>query len=320
MPHEPPTSRPLLANFACLLVVACIDDSAPPCPPGMSFQGPRCMAISDDAGALGAEDTRANSPEGAKETTPSATSQEDASSIPHLSGDAGSQPDAAARSAPDASADAAPAPGCRSDADCGDPNAPVCGAGSTCTAGCTQDAQCARTGLTNWTTNVCATDHGGCVQCMPGSPAEAAQCTNGNACTVEARTCTGKLRGTVGLCLDCTSDSECAPGHACVSTDFQGHATGSQCLPLRDPLAACTAATPWTPIKTLTVNGRSADVCGLTVTTCSAFNDVGSRCITPSNCGHADLHDGHCVQQLCTYACVIPSECMSGICVAGYCQ
>jgi hypothetical protein len=211
---------------------------------------------------------------------------------------------------------------CRTGNDCGDPAAPVCGPSNTCTTGCTQDAQCARPGLASWTTNVCATDRGGCVQCMPGSPAEAAQCTNGNACTVEARTCTGKPRGTVGLCGTCGSDSECGGGTTCINTTFQSQTTGGHCTPVRAAVTTtCPIGNPWQSTKATSVAGHDFDVCvPKPTTTCEAFGSVGKTCTSSSECGAPGLDDGQCRTGACTVECTSAADCRAGSCFSGYCN
>jgi len=212
---------------------------------------------------------------------------------------------------------------CRNQNDCADPAAPVCGSSGVCASGCSTDAQCARPGLAGWATNVCATDRGGCVQCMPGSPSEAAQCPNGNACTMEARTCTGRTQGRGGICAPCASDSECGKGGTCIPTNFEGHPLGGHCLKTVPAITSGCDKGPWYALNATSLLGRNVYAClPLPTTSCQAINAISQSCSSDAECGAPDLPDGLCKNQRCTVSCSIPQNCPDvRICtVEKYCQ
>jgi hypothetical protein len=110
---------------------------------------------------------------------------------------------------------------CLEDVHCPLATAPHCAAG-TCGA-CTNEAQCAgRTGAPE-----CDPTSGACVACTPA--AEAVLCGD-NSCDTATGACTETMRGSIGACMACVADSECAPDHRCIAMRFAGLPHGAYCL------------------------------------------------------------------------------------------
>jgi hypothetical protein len=216
---------------------------------------------------------------------------------------------------------------CAADQHCLDPQKPVCGASHVCEHGCTSDTQCSRSGVASWSTPLCATDLGSCVQCTPG-PGELTQCTNGLACDLKQRMCSGRPRGSVGLCGECSASTECGSETVCAPTMFKLQSAGNQCVLLYTTPEFCPVGLTRAMALT-TVDGTGATVCyPLATSSCQAARDFGKQCTSHADCGIAGEEDGPCVPSQyqpdfskCSVPCRADADCgYGGTCTPrGYC-
>ena len=229
--------------------------------------------------------------------------------------------------------------GCLAAADCPDAAESRCTDAKEC-APCVDSGDCAHIAGKN----VC--DNGLCVQCTVSTEATACGL---NACDPATKTCTETERGSVGICLPCAADSECAggdlsdPEQRCVPMEFQAvPRPGGFCL----RRASKTCSRPYQiPITAPSLSGADPETyCGIdTATTrCEAVLDlVNSReCMSgmDSSCGCLRDQDGNCTEvgqgglcrtvgvnaNQCTYPCGVINHCPTGTTCAGtgatFCQ
>jgi len=238
---------------------------------------------------------------------------------------------------------------CWRDAPCG-ADAPVCSNGQC--VGCSSDDDCAvfegmgRTHCHRSTgsceaceqdcgatvdTKVCEPVSGTCVECTvdteetacPPAPGE----DEGPACDPVAFTCTGAIRGSLGFCQSCISDSECGMAVAygtyrCVPISFQGAAHGTFCAldlathrdAIGDAAAPCPDRQP-AAVTLTSIGSVEADYCVVrtSLTTCEAVLGISNdACSVDDDCGVPGLSDAICRDSLCTYECVSDRDCPGG--------
>jgi len=217
---------------------------------------------------------------------------------------------------------------CGDDDDCTDASAARCEGGQC--VGCDDDAQCASVagGL-----GVCAS--GRCVQC---TAMDRSAC-GPNVCDATTNRCTTRPQSSADLCQDCVADAECQPGQLCVPMDFDATAVGRFCLWRQDaamppgPGGSCTNVRPYVDaVAAESVDGATATVCSLALTTCPALQQFRMQsCTTPvvsdDECGVAGLDDGLCrmasaLTNLCTVPCGSDNDCRLGFTCTptGFCE
>jgi hypothetical protein len=221
---------------------------------------------------------------------------------------------------------------CTENDHCTDPAASVCG-GETCEA-CQQDADCDHIAGKG----VC--DTGECVQC---TGAKYAACGNDEddkplVCDSASRTCsTSATERSTGLCGGCVSDAQCNLGQLCVMQTFDSATIGYFCVwqkaaGVGGAPTGCSTARPF--VKTVndaeSIDGTTANICTLAVTTCPAYNDYRSSAVncepTPnvpddSACGAPSVDDAYCRLfdmdgadniYRCTMPCLSDDDCKVG--------
>lgn len=210
---------------------------------------------------------------------------------------------------------------CTSDASCHSAEQ-VCDTATGRCGGCTTDAQCSGRAATP----VCDEASGQCVACTADT--EATTCGL-YSCHRTTHTCTTTLRGSVVLCGDCQSDSECASSSVCVTRTFGTEVLGSYCLK-QVPAQGCGHPTtnpgllPFAyPTNVVSVEGVQSSVCspreGLS---CLAIQRLQAGCTAANSgpddaCGDARVGDGQCTQlagqsiYVCTYTCSGVLDCRS---------
>ncbi|MBO6940953.1 MAG: hypothetical protein JJ863_38620 [Deltaproteobacteria bacterium] len=204
--------------------------------------------------------------------------------------------------------------GCLMDSDCEDPTAPQCNAG-TC-GDCTSHDAC----MGRSDTPACDEPSGECVECTVDSEETACPAPDNFACDPTLLTCTGAERGTLGVCQQCVSDSECVENHRCVPTTFTDDMgmthEASYCLLdfATSGEAACPTRWPARRLAT-SVGGIEAEYCFVrdSQTTCDAVRAFGDLCPGgDDDCGVPGIGDGVCREGLCTYACLGDRDCANG--------
>ncbi len=188
---------------------------------------------------------------------------------------------------------------CVGDRDCTDVAMGKCDVASHTCLACGTSTDCSH--FTD--TAVCDTTNGTCVQCT----ADDTSACGGNVCDASTQTCSTQPPDSAGLCQECVSDAQCHMGQLCVPMTFGDPAmpVGNFCLWRQDatgsgaPNGDCTMAThPYVvPVADATsVDGTSATVCGLRLTTCPALHDFGMTTCSGAgdnaSCGAAGLDDG----------------------------
>lgn len=216
---------------------------------------------------------------------------------------------------------------CLAPADCPNATAAKCDAG-TC-AKCTSNDDCAH--IAGKTT--CDTGVGECVQCTGKDYAACGESMGTPLiCDTVTRTCTTTKEHSAGLCSVCVSDAHCQTGQLCVKEQY-GSPTkqdvGYFCFSRQAavPGADCTLLDNQPYVATLkkqtTIDGDTADICGLAVSTCIARKQFRSKdCKTSSaaddqKCGFAPGKDSKCSpfgasQFLCTMTCLSDFDCPTG--------
>lgn len=221
---------------------------------------------------------------------------------------------------------------CLEDADCTDPAAAHCGDG-TCVP-CTGPLHCAHLdGL-----GICDTSSGSgeCVQCTG---------TQYGACGIDSvtsrpfvcdsinRTCANRAEHSSGLCGGCVTDAECPSGQLCLLQEFESATIGYFCMWQRGAgvggaPASCTTARPYrdTIVDAESIDGTTADVCTLRVSTCPAHADFdietcsGATPTGDAQCGFDKADDGYCRALPapddgvfhCTTGCLTDDDCKIG--------
>ncbi|MGC4067253.1 MAG: hypothetical protein QM784_21945 [Polyangiaceae bacterium] len=219
--------------------------------------------------------------------------------------------------------------GCLANADCKSAGAPVCDVNTNTCKPCSIDADCALMAGKG----VC--DAGTCVQCT-GKKFEACGKleTVSLVCDSAAKTCTtDKKAGSSGVCQSCVSDAQCPAGQLCHQQMFDGKPVGYFCFWKQGDTgngapADCTLSTNRPYVKTeadaQSIDGESATLCTLAVTTCPALNGYRSTDCAPAgtpqdaSCGFAPGVDAKCAafgmtQYRCTTTCLSNDDCISGV-------
>ncbi len=229
---------------------------------------------------------------------------------------------------------------CLTNNDCPQANASLCLTG-TCSP-CTADADCAHIpsktvcDTTKSSTNAADAGTGSdagastntCVQCTGTDFATCGQ-SNGAplVCDSLSNSCSTKTQGSAGLCQTCVSDAQCAASELCVNEQFNGQSVGYFCFYKQGatgaPANCLLNGRPYA--KTITgatsIDGQTADICSLRVTTCPALNEFSQKDCTSSTstandqlCGFAPGADSKCVavtstQYRCTTVCASNDNC-----------
>jgi hypothetical protein len=158
-------------------------------------------------------------------------------------------------------------------------------------------------------------------------------------CDSKARTCTTKKKASAGLCLACVSDAQCTAGKLCVEEKFgaQPQSVGFFCFYKQGDTANGAPAdcfadgVPYakTLVNQTSIDGATADICGLRSSTCVARNQFSSKdCATAnapddSKCGFATGKDSKCDQvgasanYRCTMTCLSNDDCPGTTCNTG---
>ncbi len=204
---------------------------------------------------------------------------------------------------------------CLEDADCTDPLAPRCEQ-NVC-APCISSENCGHIPGRN----VC--DNQECVQC---TGAERDACSGGaGVCNALTRTCTLLPVGSAGLCDTCVSDAHCSANGTsfCAVQLFAGSEVGHFCFPASSQNGC--SLTPFSnPIPMTTIDGDSALLCMLRLTTCPALSHVETlSCAMPEDCGEPGIDDGRCLNGLCSLPCATGNDCFNPgaqSCIGAVCQ
>ncbi|MGC4070813.1 MAG: hypothetical protein QM784_40290 [Polyangiaceae bacterium] len=243
---------------------------------------------------------------------------------------------------------------CTQSTDCKDATKPVCNPASNACVGCLANTDCktataARCDTGTNTCTPCQSDNdctqitgkgvcnaGACVQCT-GKKYTACGQLEGKAlvCDSAAQTCTSdKKAGSSGLCQPCVSDAQCPAGQLCHQQMFDGKPVGYFCFwkqgdTANGAPAACFTNTnrPYVKVDAgvQSIDGETATLCTLAVTTCPALNGFRSTDCAPSGtpsdtlCGFAPGVDSKCVETTsgsgtfrCTTTCGSNDDCLSG--------
>lgn len=193
---------------------------------------------------------------------------------------------------------------CLGDADCLDAAAARCNTVTNTCEPCESNVDCAH--FEGY--DIC--DDGECVAC---TGTEYATCGEMDGtplvCDSLARSCSDKKERSVGLCQTCVSDAQCNLGQLCVLETFDGTETGYYCVWRKNggggAPTACSLARPFVDTRAgaTSIDGTTADVCGLALTTCAGYNDFRDPDVncepTPDAandtlCGYPALDDAHC--------------------------
>lgn len=223
---------------------------------------------------------------------------------------------------------------CLENSDCTDPAASRCSNGSC--VPCTGPLHCAH--LDDLGVCDASSGSGECVECTG---------TNYQACGTDSvtsqpfvcdslnRTCTDRTQSSSGLCGECVSDAECPAGQLCVLQEFESATIGYFCMWRRGAgvggaPSSCTSARPYFKAvsDSQSIDGITADVCTLAVSTCPAhshFRNAEIDCAPggvpdDSLCGAPAVSDGYCRplpppeqdSYRCTVACGTSDDCRVG--------
>jgi hypothetical protein len=234
---------------------------------------------------------------------------------------------------------------CLSSADCKSPAASLCN-GGTC-GPCAANADCSHLSGTTVCKTVSASEvdagargdagagdePGVCVQCTGTDYATCGQSGGKNlVCSSLTNTCSTFTERSAGLCKTCVSDAQCKLGEMCVEEKFNGQSVGYFCFYKQGDTANgaptdCTlTGRPYSGVlkNAVSIDGATADICSLRVSTCTALNQFSqTNCTSSTNtandgaCGFAPGVDSKCVtygtQHLCTTTCGSDLDCQSGI-------
>jgi len=169
------------------------------------------------------------------------------------------------------------------------------------------------------------------VQCTGTDYAACGQ-SNGKSlvCDSLRRTCSSATQGSAGLCQTCVSDAQCAPGELCAEQVFNGASVGYFCFfeqgqTTQGAPAVCgDTGRPYVKAqRTTSIDGQSAEICTLAVSTCPALNEFRAKSCDNAGaaddqlCGVAPGVDSKCVvytstQYRCTVTCGSDDDCKTG--------
>jgi hypothetical protein len=215
---------------------------------------------------------------------------------------------------------------CIEAADCDTPAAARC-EGGACVK-CESNADCTHIA----DKAVCDTAAGECVQC---TGKDYASCGSDMGtplvCDSLLRTCSTNKKASAGLCQPCISDAECTAGKLCVMQTFgeQDDEVGYFCFWQKGatvggaPTSCLSAAAkPYASslAEQTSVDGTTADICGLRSSTCVARNQFSSKDCATNNaaddtkCGFAPGEDSKCLEAetsvyRCTTTCLSSDDC-----------
>jgi hypothetical protein len=217
---------------------------------------------------------------------------------------------------------------CLEAADCGSPTAARCDGGAC--VKCESNDDC--THIAGKT--VCDTAAGECVQC---TGKDYASCGSDMGtplvCDSLLRTCTTNKKASAGLCKPCVADDQCTAGKLCVQEQFGSPAqdVGYFCFWQQGDTAngapedCFSGGRPYADILNdqISIDGVTADICGLRSSTCIARNQFSSKdCATSSaaddtKCGFDAGEDSKCTQASpsqyrCTMTCGSDDDCPIG--------
>lgn len=158
--------------------------------------------------------------------------------------------------------------------------------------------------------------------CLPANdaqPSMCVQCTNSNNAACKSttgettlchgvdHTCTEAIPASKGLCDACVSDAQCMDGQVCVQEVFVDTLIPKYACfwKVGAKVSDCTKTQPYSYIrsKVSTIDGDTATICGLGVSTCSAWKEYVSPSI---DCAP----DGLPVHSLCTFDGVASAKCI----------
>ena len=207
---------------------------------------------------------------------------------------------------------------------CTDPTASLCEDGQC--APCLNNDDCAHI------EGKAVCDAGECVECTGTDYAACgidAKTSTPYVCDTLNRTCTSLLEHDVGACESCVSDAHCQLGHLCALQTFGDtpDEVGYFCHWKRGDTdngapALCSSAPPY--VKTISaassIDGATADLCGLAVSTCTARNEFRAKdctvAMSPDDtlCGFDPPNDARCVEfdtgvYRCTMRCGSDDDC-----------
>jgi hypothetical protein len=208
---------------------------------------------------------------------------------------------------------------CVSNADC-QANAGASACQNNQCVPCTVDADC--NGIASGGVELPVCDAGTCVQCT-GS--KNAACSNGvNVCDSRTKQCTTFLRSSAATCEPCVSDAHCGTTQRCAFHLFGTTPLGPFCLPVATGAASNTcSSTPFAGLTaSTTIDGVSANLCLLRLTTCEGLADFGVQaCDAAADCGEDGLADGLCDEgvETCSIPCNSSLDCF-GDCLGGVCE
>ena len=176
--------------------------------------------------------------------------------------------------------------GCTTNADCTNPDTPVCKTG-TCVA-CSSDTDC--------------TGNAGGSACQPSGACGQCSATNHKACVSPTPVC----NTTSGTCVDCTSNAQCSGNKPICDSSSD---TCRACAGNGD----CSSPTPVCSTSGACVQCTSDSQCSGSTPICDATSHTCRGCTSNSDCAggthHAcDVGNGQCV------ACVQNSDCSMGAC------
>lgn len=219
---------------------------------------------------------------------------------------------------------------CTAQSDCTSVTASQCDATTHTCKACTTDAHCSNIAGKN----VCL--DGACVQCT-GAKATAcgADTKSGTpyVCDSLKHTCTTSLAKSAGLCASCVSDAQCKAGELCVldtvGTGSSAKTAGYFCHWKKGdtangaPADCLASGRPYAGTQTAvtSIDGQTADICSLRVSSCQASSEYSTKNCAPSGtpndslCGVAAPADAKCVQgansstYLCTMTCASDLDC-----------
>ncbi|HVY28764.1 MAG TPA: hypothetical protein VHB79_19545 [Polyangiaceae bacterium] len=195
---------------------------------------------------------------------------------------------------------------CLASADCADAKAAKCDGGAC--VKCNSNDDCAHiAGKT-----VCDTAAGECVECT-GKDYTFCGMSMGTplVCDTVKRTCTTSKEHSIGPCKPCVSDAQCKAGQLCAMEVFGDAKTdvGHFCFWKQGDIAngaPATCASNGRPYASaianqVSIDGVTATICGLRVSTCTSVNQFSSKdCSTSSaaddsKCGFDAPNDAKCV-------------------------
>jgi hypothetical protein len=208
---------------------------------------------------------------------------------------------------------------CNVSTDCKDAGKPVC-SNHEC-APCTQDSECETRSL------ICDESgplKGQCVKCTV-DPTDELRCGEFS-CNPATNECTDHKRGSVDICEPCFADSECKENHACIPLFFgeNSEPQGGYCMRVKS--STCVLPYGASPIKRASLSGAAEkEYCGIneSITSCAAIKalEAATSCVggDPLSCAASGAlcQSVNGIDDLCTYACTLSTECPSGAACRG---